>query len=186
MQQNINPHPTSESMKIEIKVMLLYLIDKMKTPMSYALVTQFAVENNYVNHYNAQLFLDEMVEAGYVEKLEDNNITRYAITSDGVAAIDAFPNQISPALKEKIAKFVAENRNNAKREFDITANYFYVPHSNEFLVKCVAYEDDTPLLELSLSVVTKEQALNICNNWKNNIDFIYGDVLRALTEKRIK
>jgi len=186
MQQNINPLPTSETMEIEIKIMLLYLIDKMKAPMTYSLVTQFAVENNYVNHYNAQIFLDEMVEAGYIEKLEDNNITHYAITSEGETAIEAFPNQLSPALKEKINKFVSENRNNAKREFDITANYFYQPHNNEYLVKCVAFEDDIPLMELNLSVVTKEQAVSLCNNWKNNIDSIYGDILQVLTKKRTK
>jgi len=182
MQQNINPLPTSETMEIEMKVMLLYLIDKMKTPMTYSLVAQFAVENNYVNHYNAQIFLDEMVDAGYIEKLEDNNITHYAITSDGVTTIEAFPKQVPPALKEKIAKFVSEHRNNAKRDFEVTANHFYNQHNNEFLVKCVAFEDDIPLIELSLSVVTKEQALSICNNWKNNIDTIYGDVLRILSK----
>jgi predicted transcriptional regulator len=175
---------TSEQIEIENKVVMMFLLEKMRTPMTFGLIMQFAVENNYMNQYNAQMFLDEMVEAGYVEMLEVTNIAHYVLTDEGETALDSFMGNIPQVLKERVARFVTENRNTAKREFEITANYFYDQYNNEYIVKCVAYEDDIPLIELKLSVVTKEQALVICNNWKNNVESIYGDVLRVLTEKR--
>jgi len=186
MQHNINPLPTSKEMELEIKIMLLYLIYKMKAPMTFALIAQFAVENNYVNQYNTQIFLDEMAEVGYLDKYESNNTTRYDITVDGENAIEVFPKQLPPALKEKIVEFAAENRNNAKREFEVTANHFYQHDDNEYLIKCVASEDGVPLIELNLTVVTKDIAVNFCNNWKNHIDAIYGEIIEVVSKKRVR
>jgi len=185
-QTNINPMQTSEEREIELKIMLLFLLDKMKTPLSFALITQFVVEHNYLNTYNAQIFVEELVEAGCIEKTEDPHGTRHSVTSEGKKMLDVYPNKVPPALKAKIAKFVSENRGNAKREFEITANYHYNRNSNEFFVNCMALEDELPLMEISLSVVTKEQALAVCNNWRNNSDHLYSEILRILMERKKK
>jgi len=69
-------------------------------------------------------------------------------------------------VKNRINKYVAENRQQVMKGFETTANHFYDNDSGEFIVKCGVYDFDTLLMELNLSVVNKEQALLICNNWK--------------------
>jgi len=177
---------TSEEREIELKIMLLFLLGKMRTAISFALITQFVVEHNYLNNYNAQKFVDELVDAACIEKIEDSYGTRYSITEEGKKMVDIYPNKIPNALKEKISKFVTENRGNAKREFEISANYNYNRQSNEYFVNCMAFEDELPLMEISLSVVTKEQALAVCNNWRNNVDFLYSEILKVLMERKKK
>jgi len=177
---------TSEEREIELKILLLYLLGKMRTAISFALITQFVVEHNYMNSYIAQKFIDELIDAACIDKTEDSYGTRYSIADEGNKMLDIYPNKIPNALKEKISKFVAENRGNAKREFEISANYNYNRQSNEYFVNCMAFEDDLPLMEISLSVVTKEQALAVCNNWKNNVDFLYSEILKILMERKKK
>jgi len=75
---------------------------------------------------------------------------------------------------------VKENSKRIRAEYAVTANYF--PEFNgDFLVKCGLCDDDgAPLMELSVSVVSKQQAQQICRNWRKNVSHLYGSFLTAL------
>ena len=182
MQQNMY-FSTDDDMMIENKVILLYLIDKMDIPLSNSQIIEFAVTETNMNHFSVQQHLTEMVSQGYLDLTQDNSTLRYTVTEDGSQTLDVFIKNISLPIKNKIIKYVAENRKIAKQDFEITANHFYDYNVNEYIVKCGVYEDEIMLMELNMSVVSKEQALNICNNWKHNVTHIYGDVLNILLPK---
>jgi predicted transcriptional regulator len=182
-QQNIYPSSPSESAQIENKIILLYLIDKMDIPLSNSQITQFAIEENYMNYYSVQQYLSEMVDAGYLDKSRDYNTTRYTITDEGSQTLEFFLKNVPQNTKNRILKYVSENRKVVKQDFEIIANHFYDHKNNEYIVKCGVYDDEMMLLEMNLSVVSKEQALNICNNWKSNIDILYGQLMDLLLMK---
>ena len=182
-QQNIYPSSSSESAQIENKIILLYLIDKMDIPLSNSQITQFAIEENYMNYYSVQQYLSEMVDTGYLDKSHDYNTTRYTITDEGSQILGVFLKNIPQNIKNRILKYVSENRKTAKQDFEIIANHFYDHKNNEYIVKCAVYDDEMMLLEMNLSVVSKEQALSICNNWKSNIDILYGQLMDILLAK---
>ena len=47
--------------------------------------------------------------------------------------------------------------------------------NDDFLVKCGLHDDNEQyLLEISVSVVSKQQALAICRNWRKNVSHLYG------------
>jgi len=184
VQQSMYPSASTEQQQIESKIMLLYLIDKMDIPLSNSQISQFALEENYLNYYKVQLYLSEMVQIGYLDQSQDNNTTRYAITEEGMQALEAFLHYIPSPIRARISKYVTENRKNVKQEFEIVANHFYEFDKNEYIVKCGVYEDDMMLMELNLSVVSKEQALTICNNWKGNVNNLYGQIINILLSKR--
>lgn len=179
-QQNIYPQTPSEKKQVEHKVMLLYLIHKMDIPLSNSQITQFALEENYMNFYSVQQYLKEMVNTDYLDSSYDNNITRYTITGEGIKALDTFAAHIPNQIKNRIAKYVAANRKEIIKCFETTANHFYDNVTNEYIVKCGVYDYDTLLMELNLSVVNKEQALLICNNWKNNVGSLHAQIINIL------
>jgi len=184
-QQNIYPS-SSDDKQVENKILLLMLIDKMDIPISNRQVTQFALEENYMNFYSVQQYLSEMAEAGYLDASQSNNATRYTITDEGIKIIDTFANQLPPYLKAKITRYVEENRHIVKQDLEIAANHFYQHDNDEYLVKCAVYEDDNMLMEINLSVVNKEQAVLICNNWKNNVGQLYAQIIDILLTKNEK
>jgi len=190
VQQNMYPSESSEEQQIGSKIMLLFLIDKMDIPMSNSQITQFALEEKYLNYYNVQLYLSEMVSIGYLDSSQDNNTTRYTITEEGMQALEAFIHYIPPGIRARILKYVSENRKSVKQDFEIVANHFYDFEKKEYIVKCGVYEgvyeEDRMLMELNLTVVTKEQALAICNNWKNNVENLYGQIIGIVMRKRAR
>jgi len=182
-QQNIYPRDVPEKKQIEHKIMLLYLIDKMDIPLSNSQITQFALEENYMNFYSIQQYLKEMVEIDYLDSSTDNNTTRYTITGDGQKALDALADQLPIPLRTRISKYVSQNRKEVMKGFETTANHFFDHDTNEYIVKCGVYDYDTLLMELNLSVVNKEQALMICNNWKSNVGSLHAQIINILLSK---
>jgi len=175
--------------EVENKLLLLYLIDKMDIPMSNSQIQQFALEENYMNYFTLQQTLADMVEMNYIDKTQDSTGTRYSITDEGLTALDYFGKHIHAQLRNRINKYVIENRNQIKRDYEVTAIYFNNHDTGKCIVKCGIIEDEEMLMEISVAVVTNAQAKTICNNWKNNVNRIYGDIMRELAgqnEAKIK
>jgi len=182
-QQNIYPAAPSENQQIEHKIMLLYLMHKMDIPLSNSQITQFALEEHYMNFYSVQQYLKEMVDIEYLDSSTDNNTTRYTITGDGIKALDTFASYVPSHLKTRVTKYVALNRNEVMKGFETTANHFYDRDTGEYIVKCGVYDYDTLLMEINLSVVNREQALIICNNWKKNVGSLHAQIINILLSK---
>lgn len=177
------PPSSDEGMQIENKIILLYLIDKMDIPLSNSQIVQFCLDGNYMNYYTVQQYLAEMVSNGFLDKSMDNNTTRYTITDEGIETLSLFINKVPQVIRNNLNKYVAENKKIVKQELQCTANHFYDHNSKEYTVKCVVYEDELLLMEINLSVVSKEQAISICNNWRTNINQLYGQILGILDKK---
>jgi len=152
----------------------------MNLPMSTSQISEFVLKEGMLSYFELQQCLHEMSESKYLDAVKENSTTRYSITESGVGLVELFEKQVPTNVRNKIIKYVNENRSNIKRSYETTANYFKDIHTSEYIVKCGIYEDDFMLMEVNLSVVGREQARDICDNWKNNVSQIYGQMLSNL------
>ena len=166
--------------KFEDKLMLLYLIDKMDLPLSSNQITLFAVADNQMELFLVQQYLAEMAQSGYLEKFQDSSATRYSITEEGMNALEFFEKQIPQETRAAINDYVIKNRKVAKKDYNVVASQIFDFSINEYLIRCGVYENDSMLMEVNLYVVSKEQAQFICNNWKENIQHLYANILSQL------
>ena len=172
-----------ESIAVENKLLLLYLIDKMDLPLTRSQITDFVREGDYMEYYALQQTLADMVSDGYLEMSLENNNTRYSITDQGLSTLEYFEKQIPGGVRQRINKYVQDNFNSVKRDYEITANYFQDRDTNEYIVKCGVYDDDRLLMEINVSVVSREQARLIQKNWKSNVNVLYMSILRELIKE---
>lgn len=170
----------SEYKNVENKLLLLYLIDKMELPLSRSQITEYVRQAEYMDYYTLQQTLADMVEGGYLENTQDNNTTRYTITDEGQTTLEYFEKHIPAPVRTKINNYVRDNRRNIKRDYENTATYFPNVENDEFMVKCGVYEDERVLMELFISVDTRDQAKLIQTNWKANAKVLYGRIIEAL------
>jgi len=180
MTETENQNDNDEYKKIEGKLLLLYLIEKMDIPLSGGQISQFALAEDYMDYFVLQQNLSEMTKSGFLDKSQDNNNTRYTILDKGIEVLEYFEKRIPQEIRNKINKYVYDNRKTIKKDYEITANYFLDHSNNEFIVKCGVYEDETMLMELTISVVSREQAKTICANWKESVKTLYGEIMTKL------
>ena len=164
----------------EDKLIILYLVEKMGIALSNSEICQFLIEKNYINYFNAQQYLSELVESKFLEQQKENNTTRYYLTDEGSEVLSIFIKHISQAARIDINSYVRENGKRIKAEYEVTANYF-LELNNEYTVKCGIYDSEsTCLMEINVSIPTKEQARLICSNWKNNVNKLYPSILNTI------
>lgn len=164
----------------ENKLIILHLLQKMGISLSNSEICQFLLEKNYMDYFSVQQYLSELETAGWLEKTREQNNTRYTLTDDGEEVMNYFINRISEEVKNEINTYVRENSKRIRAEYAVTANYF--PELNgDFLVKCGLCDDTgITLMEVSVAVVSKKQAQNICRNWKKNVNKYYREFLSSL------
>ncbi|MDD4843771.1 MAG: DUF4364 family protein [Anaerotignum sp.] len=164
----------------EHKLIILHLVQKMGISLSNSEICQFLLNKEYMDYFSVQQYLSELVDAGWLEKTKEHNNTRYTLTDEGEEVINYFQNHVKESVKEDISIYVKDNNKRIRAEYAVTANYF--PEFNgDFLVKCGLCDDDGGLLmEISVSVVSKQQAQQICRNWRKNVNHLYGSFLTSL------
>ncbi len=167
----------------ENKLILLYFIEKLNMPVGNLQLTKVFLENRFMNYFLLQQFLTELCETGCLAEHQEDERTVYSITPTGRKTLSYFVNMIPPAVKSRIDETISSIRKNIRKETMISADY--VPESeNEFVVTCKVREDSFPLIEMKVTVGTKEDARLICNNWHKHAQAIYSEIIDSLTKKR--
>ena len=166
------------------KLLILYFIDKIDLPLSRGQITDFMIDEGFMDYYTLQQELADMVERNYLEQITENNTTRYNLSDDGLQTLEYFEKHITPSIRNRVNKYINENHKQLKRTFENTATFFPNAENDEFVVKCGVYEENRALMELSISVDTREQARTIQNNWKANAKILYGDIIRVLVTNK--
>lgn len=165
----------------ENKLILLYLIYKMDLPLANSEICQFILERNYIDYFTLQQYLSELIDTNFLMKSKENNNTFYQITEQGESVLHYFYQHISEEKKNEILKYVFQNKGRIKQEYEVAAHYF--PELNgDYTVKCSLCDGEgANLLDMSIAVPNQEQAKLICLNWKQNISYLYANILHIVT-----
>lgn len=180
----------NKSQDPENKLIILYLINAMTTMMDISMslgqITDFIIEKNIMNHFALSETLADLVERGFLkatpEKTMDDITTRYELTEQGLENLDHLEDNIPRHIRNIILLYIEKNPGKIKKYFEKTAQIF--PQENdEYIVKCGVYDEkrSSMLLEISIPVVTREQAKQLQNNWTENYSSLYRKIIEILT-----
>ena len=95
----------------------------------------------------------------------------YEITEQGKEAVELFEFKISDAIKIDIMNYLKEQKIELRNESAISSDYY--PSNNEYVAQCSIKERNHTLLEVKLTVPTQEQAIHICDTWRDKSEEIY-------------
>lgn len=161
---------TSEGLML-YKLMVLYMLDRVDFPLTGSQISQFILDKGYTNYFNLQIALNELVENDFIKPTTERNHSLYEITEQGKEAIELFEFKISDAIKMDILNYLKEQKIELRNESAISSDYY--PSNNEYIAQCSIKERNQTLLEIKLTVPTQEQAIHICDSWKEKNEEIY-------------
>ena len=160
------------------KLMILYLIEKVDFPLSNSQISEFILDKGYTNYFTVQRALHELEEENMLRVKQIRNMSHYALSDEGSEAIEMFEYQIPNSIKEDIAQFLKEKEYELRKEASVTAD-FYPSKGDEYTVNLKIREKENLLLEINLNVVSRDQAVYICDHWEKK----HSDVYSMLIEK---
>ncbi len=101
----------------DIKVFILYLMDRMGYPLEYDDVTAIIIQDDIVNYFDFAQCFGELEDAGHVEKIQpdDDGREMYVVTKTGRAVAEGLNSIISRVVKDKGYRSALRHMSLAKR-----------------------------------------------------------------------
>lgn len=161
------------------KLIILYMLDQISVPLSKSTINSFILEKGYTNFLTLQQAIGELLDNQLMLQKTEANKVMLSITPEGKDTLSYFENRISDAIKEDIRQFMIENNKELKNAYSITSNY-YKSVSGEYEAQLVAKEKGVVLVDLKISVPTKEIAEDVCLNWQKRNEEIYRMLMQKL------
>lgn len=161
------------------KLIILYMLGRVKFPLTTAQISSFLLEKDYTNFLTLQQVFGELTDTGLVESKTLNNRTQLTLSPEGKETLSFFGNRISDAIKEDINQYFKENEYSLLEEVSVQGDY-YKSTSGEYEAHLIAKEQDINLIELTLSVPTKEIAEAVCDNWQRKNQEVYEQIIKLL------
>ena len=161
------------------KLIVLYMLDRVNFPMTGAQISDFMLEKEYTNFLTLQTVIGELTAAGMISSQSIRNRTHLSITTEGKETLRFFENRIGDAIKTDVKTYFQEKEFDLRNEVSVLADY-YKATSGEFEARLVAKDRGISLIDLTLSVPTREMAENVCDNWQKKNQEIYQYVTKAL------
>lgn len=163
----------------QYKLIVLYMLDRLDFPLTNTQISNFVLEKEYTTYFTIQQVISELISAELIRTESTHNNTHYNITAAGRETLSYFPDKISAAIKEDVLSYFAENSMELKQETSVIADY-YKTTSQDYAIRCQIKEKERPLIDLTITVKTKEQAKAVCNNWKKQNEEVYGYLMDLL------
>ena len=155
------------------------MLDRVKFPITTAQISNYILEKEYTNFLTLQQVISELTEANLIDARTVNNRTHLQITEEGQETLHYFENRINDTIKAEINQYFHENEVALREEVSVLGDY-YKSTSGEYEAHLIAKDRDTNLVEIKLSVPTKEVAESICDNWQKKNQDIYQELVKWL------
>lgn len=75
--------------------------------------------------------------------------------------------------------YLQEHRYQLRDEVSVMSDY-YEEKKDSYIVRCIAKDGKTNVIELNLNVASEEEASTICDNWQKKSQDIYAYLIQQL------
>lgn len=161
------------------KLIVLYMLDRVDFPLTKSQIGDFILEKEYTNFLTLQQVIGELTDAGLITAQSIRNRTHLSITREGRETLSFFGNQINEGIKTDVNLFFKENEITLRNEVSILSD-FYKSTSGEYEAHLIAKDKDINLIDITISVPSKETAGAICDNWQRKNQEIYQYLISQL------
>ncbi|EFI41320.1 MULTISPECIES: DUF4364 family protein [Peptoniphilus] len=155
------------------KLILLFIIKGADNLFTEEELTSFILEREILNFFLFKQYISELLESNFIIFDSKNN---YHITEDGKNALELFIENIPVEIKDKIIPSIMLFKRNKTSEKSVLSSY-YKDEFERFFVNLTLKESENDILNLTLEVPNEDYAKSICENFKNNPDDFYLNII---------
>jgi DNA-binding PadR family transcriptional regulator len=161
------------------KLMILYMLDKAAFALTNAQITEFFLSKGYTNYFSLQEAINDLTDTELILVEQIRNSSYYNLSASGKETLFYFGNRIASGIRDDIDDFLSRHSYALKHENEITADY-YQKSKDCYEVTCVIRSKDELLSGITMNVTDEQQAITICDNWKERYDTIYEFLIQQL------
>ena len=147
----------ADQLQVLYKLMTLYTLSRVDFAMTNKQIAGIFTDLGYTNYFNAQYTISDLVDAGLIHEEACPDCFYYSLTDAGRASLDALKNDLGPDIRSDIDAYLKKNKLSFREAVSTRAQY-YRTTSGDYAASCAVLEHSEPLMELTLTVPTEQQA----------------------------
>lgn len=164
------------------KLILLFVFDKMESPLSENTVVEMCtVGNDWLNYMDCVDLLPRLLDGGFLCSIPTVDEPLYTLTSDGRETLNNFYVVIPKSIRDEISAFVKKNSGKFRNRQECKSDYFQNADGT-YTVYLKILAPLQPMLELKFVVPDKKTAQNIYKNWEFKASDLYSAIYDTLVD----
>ena len=160
--------------KLDIKLLVLYIMDRVAAPIDFATLTDLALCDSGVDYFQFAEAVAELLESGHL--MQDGEF--YAVTDKGRRTCAAGESSLSSVIRRRCDQRLAPLNQALKRKAQVRAELRL--QSGGYDVCLMMDDDQGSLFSLTLLAPTKEDGQRIADQFLRHPDRIYNGILGVL------
>lgn len=160
--------------KLDIKLLVLYILDRVAAPIDFATLTDLSMCDGGVDYFHFAEATSELGNSGHIAQEGE----LYSITEKGRRACAAGESSLSPVVRRRCDQRLAPLNQALKRKAQVRAEVRPQPQGYDV---CLAMDDDQgSLFALTLLAPSEEEGQRIAQQFLQHPDRVYNGVLGVL------
>ncbi len=172
--------------KKEIKIFILYLMDRIGYPLTLNEVSSILYQENLVSYFDCGDCFTELIDAKHIVDSGARNEAEeilYIVSSTGIQIATQLSDQISPWIKDVSYRSAIRNLSFVKR--GAKTDCYKTPLTNgKFSVHCEIIEQGRKVMEATLDVDSEKEADKILFNFPRKPEIVFRGMLALLSGER--
>lgn len=166
----------------ENKVLILYVLEKANKALTNDVLYKIVLESVNMNYFYFQQFTLDLINVGYIYTFQKEDQTLYTITDSGKRTLDLTLDLLPGIIKLQADTKLKLILDSSEEEKSIVAEYTPLSE-NHYTIVCKVVDNNETVFEIKTFAGSREQAKEIVDNWQNNANEIYPEILGILTNK---
>lgn len=163
------------------KILILYLLSIIARSISNDELYRLVLSIQDINYFYFQQFLLDLEDNRYIINYKKEEDIVYEITQEGKDTLELTIDVLPGIIKQKVDETVKDELREIRNESALRAEF--IPHSErEFEVKCKIIDNNNVIFEIKVLATSRDQAINIVQNWRKNAEKIYPSVIHMLNK----
>lgn len=171
---------TSESITI-YKLIILYILSKVDSPLPQGIISDYIIDHGYTNYFNVQNAFGELLQAEMIQEDTTYHLSYYTLTQTGLETLNLFGHQLSSDIQKEINDYLKTNQYEILNETALVSDY-QLTSDGSYLATCSIREKNHEIFSVSLEVSTEEDAMKVCNNWRDQSAVLYQAAMKQLLQ----
>jgi hypothetical protein len=168
--------------KNELKVFILYLMDRIGYPLNCNDICTILKQEEVVSYFECGDCLAELIEARHVSEvgIDEKGEKTYVVSSSGKQIGTALSDQISPTIKDASYRSAIRYLSFEKRGASIDCYKTELPNG-KYSVHCEIAEKGRRILEINIDVDSNAEAEKMLFNFKRRPEIVYQGTMALVS-----
>lgn len=169
--------------KYEIRILICYLLNSIKEPVSKEIIVDSICEESLANYFETSSCFDDLIEKGnIIEEGSDGDIKTYTVSENGVMIANQLDTILAYTVKEKAYDCAINLLAQKKKERENSVEI--VKTDMGYNVNCKISGGNLDLLSFSIFAPDMPQAQIIKKNFYESPTTFYKVILAMLTQNK--